>query len=374
MRSRDSVKTTLMMRSVTTANAINNQRSFEILTKPQTYLNAFKYCRKESIWKASVQLFERDRLKECINLANEVKAGTYKTHRYLEFDIYERGKPRHIKAPAIRDRVFCHALCNQILMPRILPTLIYDNSAAIKNRGVSFARKRVLTHLHRYYTEHKTNEGYILQTDFSSFFNSIDHELLYQAFCKFAPEPEIRKIIKDVIDTFDTNTGIGIGSELSQVAGIMYPAPIDNYCKIVARCRYYARYMDDIYIIHQSKDFLQNLFIKMQEIAETLKLKFNPRKCHISKINTGFCYLKGTYKLTKTGKVLYSPCRISLVRERRKLKRMHHLFKSGALSLNDVKTCYKSWRGNLIRQYPQMSKKTLANFDNLYSKLYGELQ
>ena len=59
--------------------------------------------------------------------------------------------------------------------------------------------------------------------------------------------------------------------------------------------------------------------------------------------------------------------------ERDKLKRMYHLFKSGALSLNDVKTCYKSWRGNLIRQYPRISKKTLANFDNLYSKLYGEL-
>lgn len=373
MRSHDHVKTTLMMRSVTTVNADNDQGTFEILTTPQIYLNAFKYCRKDSIWKATVQLFERDRLKECVRLANEVKAGTYKTSPYLEFDIFERGKPRHIKAPTIRDRVFCHALCHEILLPRIMPKLIYDNSAAIKNRGVSFARKRLLTHLHRYYAEHKTNEGYILQTDFSSFFNSIDHELLYQTFCKFVPESKIRSIIKDLIDTFGGDTGVGIGSELSQVAGVMYPASLDNYCKIVKQCKCYARYMDDIYIIHHSKEFLQDLFVKMQEIADSLKLRFNPKKCHINKINKSFCYLKGDYKLTETGKVLYSPCRSSLIRERRRLKRMHHLYKSGVLSLKDVKTAYKSWRGNIATQYPYMSKTTLSNFDKLYTKLYGEL-
>lgn len=374
MRSHDHVKTTLMMRSVTTADAGNNQGSFKILTSPQTYLKAFKYCRKDSIWKASVQLFERDRLKECVRLANEVKAGFYKSRPYLEFNIYERGKPRHIKAPTIRDRVFCHVLCNEILLPRIMPKLIYDNSAAIKNRGVSFARKRLLTHLHRYYTEHKSNEGYILQTDFSSFFNSIDHELLYQEFCKFVPEPEIRNLIKDLIDTFGGDVGIGIGSELSQVAGVMFPARIDNYCKIVRQCKYYARYMDDIYVIHQDKEFLQSLFKDMQAIAEHLKLKFNPKKCHINKINKSFCYLKGDYRLTETGKVLYSPYRSSLIRERRKLKRMHHLYKSGALSLKDVENAYKSWRGTISTQYSHMSKTTLSNFDKLYRKLYGELQ
>lgn len=366
-------KITGTMYSSTDANTTNDTGAFEHLCQAQTYLDAFKHCRKESIWKATTQKFEENLLVECCNLASSIRNHTYTPDPYLEFDICERGKPRHIKAPTIRDRVFMHALCQDILNPRIVPKLIYDNSAAIQDRGISFARKRVLTHLHRYYNRYHTNEGYVLQTDFSSFFNSIDHELLYQLFCKFVPEPEIRTLIRQVIDGFSGTTGIGIGSELSQVAGIMFPSGIDHYCTTVCGCGFYARYMDDIYVMHPSLDYLHQVFDGMQKIASILKLSFNPRKCRFSKLSHGFTYLKGQYRLSDTGKVYYKPNRTSLTRERRKLKHQLRKCKAQKLPLSDIIVSYKSWQGNIIRQYPNTSSNTLQSFDDLFKRLFGDV-
>ncbi len=350
-------ETTLPMPSVMAAKAVTSGDL-------QIYLDAFEACKKNSIWKSSVQLFNRDKLQECTRLANDVANGTYKITRYKEFDICERGKKRHIKAPAIRDRVLCHVLCQNILLPRILPTLIYDNSASIKGKGISFARRRILAHLHRYYASHG-NAGYILQTDFSSFFDSIPHDLLFEAFKQFVPEPNIQALIHTIIASYGKNgVGVGIGSELSQIAGLLYPSPVDTYCKTICQCKYYARYMDDIYIIHPDKTFLQDVFKRMQKTAEALRLAFNPKKCHIARIDKGFTYLKGNYRLTETGKVLCSPHRKTLTRERHRLKRMP---KEALLE------AYKAWRGNILRQFPTMPYQTLQNFDRLYGGIQHDI-
>ena len=36
---------------------------------------------------------------------------------------------------------------------------------------------------------------------------------------------------------------IGIGSQISQISGLLYPTRIDNYCKIVKGLPYYGRYI-----------------------------------------------------------------------------------------------------------------------------------
>ena len=352
------VKTPSPMCSVTAANTTTSE-AFKHLCEVQTYLDAFEYCKHSSLWKNSTQTFERDRLKESLRLAQAVADGSYAPAKYKEFDIYERGKKRHIKAPSIKDRVFCHALCQDVLLPRILPTLIYDNSASIKGKGISFARKRMLTHLHRYHTTYGTNVGYVLQTDFSSFFDSIDHELLLKSFFQYVPEPEIQRLITVVTKSFsNSEKGLGIGSELSQLAGILFPAPVDTWCKTVKQCRFYARYMDDIYVIHPDKDFLWDVYEDMQRIAEELKLSFNPKKCHISRLDKGFCHLKGVYQLLPTGRVLCSPCRKTLARVRKRFKAMANK----PVSAETYNTAFNSWYGDILKQFPTVSRKTMTNF------------
>lgn len=353
----------------TDTNTTNESGDFEYLCSVQTYIDAFYHCRKNSLWKASTQRFEKDLLASALDIANTVKQNEYYPRPYQEFNLCERGKLRHIKAPVIRDRVFCHALCHGILLPRIKPYLIYDNSAALKGKGISFARKRILAHLHRYYREHG-NKGYILQTDFSKFFDTINHKLLCGVLHKHTSANEVRIIITRIVDSFG-KVGLGIGSELSQIAGILFPTPIDNFCKTVKACKYYARYMDDIYVIHHDKEFLKSLFKDMQAIAEHLQLRFNPKKCHINRLDHYFTFLKSIYHLTKTGKVIYKPSKACLKRERLKLKRFVRLVGIGKLKLTDVQNAYKAWRGNILRQYPNTSRSIINKFDNYFKQLFG---
>lgn len=361
------------MRLSTDTNAINESGDFAKLCNTQTYINAFNDCKKNTAWKSSIQTFELNCVIESYKLAQEVANYTYKPDAYREFDICERGKKRHIKAPLVRDRVLAHALCTQVLNPRLRPYLIYDNSAAIELRGISFARKRILTHLHKYHKEHKTNKGYILQTDFSKFFDSVDHELLFKALCKYITDIRVQRLIKLIIDSFGNKKGLGIGSELSQTAGVFFPTPIDQYCKTVRGCKYYGRYMDDIYVIHHDKEFLKSVFAGMQKIASELKLEFNPNKCHINRLDKQFSYLKSIYTLTKTGAVYWRPVKTCMRRERRKLKHLKTKLDSKRLTIADIQTAYKSWRGNIVRQFPKISRSITCKFDTLYKTLYGDL-
>lgn len=61
---------------------------------------------------------------------------------------------------------------------------------------------------------------------------------------------------------------VNIGDQLSQILGIYYPYPIDNYVKYVRSQKFYGRYMDDWYIMNPSKEELQDLLNHIRDIAK----------------------------------------------------------------------------------------------------------
>lgn len=357
------------MQSVTAVTATNEAHPLFDLN---VYIQAFHKCKLTSGWKESVQNFEANRLKKLPGLINKIKSGTYTPDPYFEFDISERGKHRHIKALTVRDRVLMRAFCDNVLTPAIKSKLIYDNGASAENKGITFARKRFLTHLHRFYRKHGSNDGWILQIDFRHFFDSIDHELLKQAFYKVVPDPVSHKFLNQVIDSFGGDKGLGIGSQISQCAGVLFPSPIDHFCKTVKQCKYYGRYMDDIYVIHHDPGFLKSLLQEIRAQASKLKLELHPYKTHICRLDKPFVFLKSTYRLTDTGKVLYTPARVSIVRERRKLKRLHAIYEKRKIPPNDIRNAYKSWRNNLIKNFPNSCSRTIKSMDTLFKSLFGD--
>ena len=129
---------------------------------------SFIRAKQGSDWKPQVQKFEMNYLFELADLQTELVSGDYTFLPNTEFTIHERGKVRRITGEQIRDRVSKHALCDEILTPAVQKYLIYDNSASQVGKGIDFARKRLLTHLRKYYSQHKSNDGYILLIDFSN--------------------------------------------------------------------------------------------------------------------------------------------------------------------------------------------------------------
>lgn len=124
------------------------------------------------------------------------------------------------------DKTVNHLLCDKILSPAISPFLIHDNGASQKSKGVKFSRQRIETHLHRYYREHQSNDGYILLMDFSGYYASISHKKCLQIMNNLLRNVDTEEkaitmwILQNLFKLFseenNKESGISIGTQPSQ--------------------------------------------------------------------------------------------------------------------------------------------------------------
>jgi len=363
---------------------------------------SFIRAKQGSDWKSQVQKFEMNYLFELADLQTELVSGDYTFLPNMEFTIHERGKVRRITGEQIRDRVSKHALCDEILTPAVQKYLIYDNSASQVGKGIDFARKRLLTHLRKYYSQHKSNDGYILLIDFSKYYDNIRHDRLMEQFEKYIHDPNALNFLRKVVDRskvdvsymtdeeyagcMDTlfnsleyeqvdktlRTGerymykhLNIGDQVAQVAGIIYPIPIDNYVKIVRGVKFYGRYMDDSYAIHESKEFLEDLLQGIIAIANELGITVNTRKTRICKLSSMWRFLQVQYSLTDTGRVIQKINPKRLTAMRRKMKKLVY-----KLSEKEFDDWFNAWMCN---HYKIMSKQQRENMNTLYAQLKKEV-
>jgi hypothetical protein len=167
-------------------------------------------------WKESVQRYEANALRNIIDTRRKLLAGESVQQGFMEFTLNERGKTRHIKSVHISERVVQKCLCNQALVPILSNGLIYDNGASVKGKGVHFAIKRLITHLSKFYRKNEnSNEGYCLSIDFSKFFDSIDHEILFKMLDKDIQDKRILNLTKQFITVFGDGKSLGLGSQVS---------------------------------------------------------------------------------------------------------------------------------------------------------------
>lgn len=340
---------------------------FEMLLDLNVLYTSFQKCKSSVDWKCSIQRYEANIFQNIRDIQRRLENGTYKPDKFVEFDVNERGKTRHIKSPSIRDRVLQRAICDYVLEPLIYPKLIYNNGASVKEKGVDFSRKQLDKHLRKYYSKYG-NKGYILVGDFSKFFESIPHDKMIESLKKCIPDKKIIDLLKMIIQSFsDTGVGLGIGSQISQICGIYYPTPIDIYCTTVMGCKFYVRHMDDFYIIHEDKEFLKTVLGGIKEIATDLGLKLNEKKTQICRIDKGFNFLKQRIFIANTGRIIHKPNKSGFVREKHKIKSFKFKMSSGEMNKKDIENQYKSWKNNIIKYD---CKRTIYNTDKMYNELF----
>lgn len=377
---------------------------FDNATSVDALYKAFRKSKQGSDWKASVQRYEQNLLPNSSALSKELRSGAYRQRPFYEFELNERGKVRWIKSLHIRDRVVQRSVCDNILVPVLSKYLVYDNGASIANKGISFTRNRLQCHLERYIRKHGVN-GYVLQIDYSKFFDNIRHETLLAAISDKLDDPMAMQLVEHLVQSFAINTAhftdeesraldtgildtvrfvpnpspkrgdrvinksLGIGSQISQIAGVFYLTPVDQFCKTVMRCKYYGRYMDDLYIIHHDKGLLQQVLAGITKISGQLGLHVNPRKTRIIPLRSGFTFMQIRYSFTSSGHICKRVVAKKVTRERRKLKAYRKLLDEGSLTRREISNAYQSWRGN-IKEFD--SYKTVRSMDKLYNQLFVE--
>lgn len=378
----------------------------EILCDANNLYKAYRASIKNSKWKEPTQRFMLNYLRNIFQLQDDLRNRTLTNGKAEEFSLSERGKARPISSLPVKDRIVRHALCDEILLPKVKKKIIYDNCASIKGRGISQQRKRFEVHLRKYYAEYG-NDGYILFGDFSKFYDNIVHEiakqellalvdnddfidwiltLIFDGFkidVSYLQDEEYHMCMNKVFDKLEYRSipkekltgekfmrkSVNIGDQLSQVVGIYYPHRIDTYVKYVRSQKYYGRYTDDWYIMNPSKEELMDILDHIREIAEDLGIHLNEKKTRIVKISGTYKFLQNKYTLTSTGKIIkrINPKRITAMR--RKMKKLALKVQRGEVTYDCVENMFKSWMGDF---YKLMSRQQRRNLIELYENLFDK--
>jgi hypothetical protein len=112
---------------------------FSRITDADKLYAAFLRSKSGVAWKESIQRYEANALVNVFETQRKLIEGENIPNGFVEFDLNERGKKRHIKSVHISERVVQKCLCDEVLVPILSRPLIHDNGASLKGKGVHFA-------------------------------------------------------------------------------------------------------------------------------------------------------------------------------------------------------------------------------------------
>lgn len=320
------------------------------------------------MWKSSTQRYMKDVLRNTVKSRRDLLDGVDICKGFNRFTLYERGKLRHIAAVKFSERVVHKSLSQNVLVPAITPSLISSNSANVKGRGTHYAIMTLKKQLARHWQRHGS-EGYILLIDFSDYFGRIDRDCVKAQIDKYLDNEDVIALSKHLIDV-QGEVGLGLGSEPNQILAIAYPNEIDHLVTEMCGVEAYGRYMDDSYVISPDKSVLQATLAVIADRCAALGIVINWKKTRIVKLSRGFTFLKKRFFFTDTGRIVVKPCRASITRERRKLKKQASLYREGNMTFEQVWQSYQSWRGGMTHFD---AHRTVLSMDALFKELMGDV-
>ena len=347
--------------------AILEQYNFDNAISTDNLYQAMKEARKGVYWKASTQRYNMNFLRNILTTHKALQDGKDIRKGFIEFKIVERGKQRHIRSVHFSERVVQKSLCTNVLIPHLTRSLIHDNGASVKYKGIHFAVKRLKCHLRQHFKQHG-KDGYVLLIDFKGYFENILHEPLLDIYNRaFGEDKKLVELAMLFVYAFG-DYGLGLGSETSQINAITYSSRNDHYIKEVLRCKHYGRYMDDSYFICETKEEAQRILDDMLGLYAALGIKTSPRKTAIVKLSRGFTFLKTQFSLEDTGRIVSRPSRVGITRQRRKLKKFKKFLDAGQMDRASIRNSYMSWRGFIAHKN---ARQTIRSMDELYTRLFG---
>ena len=345
----------------------NDYDSFEILTSFDNLYKAHCSCRKGKRWKDSVAVYDI-RGFECTHALKQIlDSGEYKLSPYNCFQINERGKKRDIKSIKYHDRVVQKSLMDNILSPVVQPSFIDTNCASQKNKGTDYALKKLRQHMQASFRRNGT-KGYILICDMHHYFDSIPHQILNDYYRSKFEDGRLLKLILDIHASIPGGVGVPLGNQLSQLDALLALSPLDHLIKEKLHIKGYGRYMDDFYLIHESKDYLKECLAFIKNYVDERGMSLNEKKTKIVPLTQGVDWLGFRFYMTDTGKVVQKLARKSIIHHKRKLKKMKGLLDEGRITLEACMDAHRGWKAHAVRGDTHYLIKKM---DKLFNELFA---
>lgn len=346
----------------------NADHTFQKVTEFGSLRKSFYKARRGTNWKASVQKYGCNVLRNSYVISRKMRKHQKISKGFIEFDLYERGKIRHISSVHITERVPQKAVCDYGIVPIMEKSLIYENGASQEGKGTGFSSDQLIKDLRRHYRKSGfTNSGYIVMGDGHDFFASLRHDVIYKNMYKMITDQELIRQTMDFISPF--GKGLGLGSQVCQINAVAYANAIDHYIKDVLRKKYYCRHMDDWYVIVDTKEEADKILRDISQMYAEIGIEMNPKKTQKIKLSHGFTWLQDRYFLTEKGKVIRKASHKRIAQYRKKLKKMAVKVENGEMDYNAVRSFYASISGYLAHKDGYLTKRSLAN---LYNQLFIE--
>lgn len=345
---------------------------------------AYRKARLGKRGKKAEASFEYHAIERLLILSKELRDETFEPGALSTFHIYEP-KERLIQAPTFKDKIVQHTMTDSVIYDTLSKSFIRDNVAAQYGKGTHDGLYRLEAHMRDYFLKRKGRDeaarkaaglpyrpaeewdyadGWVLKGDVRHFFASIDHEKLKARLATRFDDERFRRLMQKYIDAAD---GLALGHQTSHIYAVDFLSPIDHYIKERLHIRYYGRYMDDFYLIHESKEHLQFCLAEITRELASIGLELND-KTNILPLKNGIDFCGFHTYITQNGKVVRKLRRSSVKRIKRHMKAWAAEYRAGEVTQEKIMERFQSWEahakhGDTRQLREEMRKRVLKIFD-----------
>jgi len=326
---------------------------YEQVCNIQTLILAWRNARKGKTKKSYVIEFEKDLIKNLLNLQEQLKNKTY-SPKSLKTFILRDPKTRRISKSAFIDRIVHHALI--LVIKEIFETsFIYDSHANQIGKGTLKAIKR-FDNFKRKASKNNLKNCYVFKADIKHYFQEVNHNVLINIIKRKIKDILIIWLIKQILKNYnerEQGKGMPLGNLTSQFFANIYLNELDYHVKHDLKIKHYIRYVDDFIILHNSKKLLE---IRKKEIndflKEKLRLELHPDKSRIIPLSKGidFVGFRNFYHF-------------KLLRKRnlRTIQNKIYQYQKGELSYKKLSESFQGWNAYAKWSNSYKLRKELSN-------------
>ncbi len=320
-----------------------DKAEFGIISDFGSLYTAYRKSKSGKKLNKDIMRFQMAAFDGVYQLSRLLETQKYKVSPYRKFEVYEP-KRRLIEAGVYKDQIVQHSLCDNVLIPALEKEFIRTNYAGQLGKGTLYGLNCLGSHM-KFAYEKYGNDCWIVKADISKYFYSIDHSKLKDMIGYYIHEERVRWLCDKFIGV-ENDVGLPLGNQVTQVYALLFLSGLDHFITGELGIEYYGRYMDDFYLIVESKEYAKWCLECIREFISSLGLELNG-KTQIIPFKNGIKFCGFHTYITKDGKPIRKLTNEKKREAKKRYRKMIRAMKKGKISKEKLMESYQSWKNHI---------------------------